>query len=668
MRQLTSLVTVCCLALLAACGGGGGSGGGGSGDNGGSAEPPRMVASFTPGAETMVVVDEAVGPSGATITIPQGSPLEGVVIDIPAGALSSPELLDIAYNDGVLTTVDGSAGPVMDLTFDNTTDFEFPLRITVPMAGTEYPVPYYIDENGDLHVAQISAVDETNHTVTFDTYHASLFTWIMTVLGLGDTQSYDTNFDVGEDGFQIDNRGSVYNREGECFGMSSFSLWYYENAKSTQGDFYPRFTDVIGVDSGGQNILGQNVIATRAFISIAQQWTSYYAPLVQRENRLNDEYNFSVIRNALMNTGNPVLIYLAQSSGVAAHSVLATGYSGGELSIYDVNYHNSERTINYSTTNRSFAQYAGYDRIMYNGDGSLRLTEGYQSILSDAEGDFQNSADATIEVTSHISGQSVTTPTITLSGTISSSQVLVDTLTVLVGSTEFTANVDTNGNFSTILTLESGTNHLQFVTKGNNAQGNKIEVPNTLAANDFTLVADVPESVILVTVTWDTNDTDVDTYVIDPTGDFSSYYHRVTADGGFLDVDVVSGYGPEHWLLTTENTVRYGEPYRVRLHYYSDHGNGPTNYTVTIKLYDGPDAVTTSYRGNLAVSSPSNNQPGDVGADWVDIATITPVQGASRQSTVARQSVPIAAAAPGQPVDIRVPIASSWDRQEAKVD
>jgi len=129
---------------------------------------------------------------------------------------------------------------------------------------------------------------------------------------------------------------------------------------------------------------------------------------------------------------------------------------------------------------------------------------------------------------------------------------------------------------------------------------------------------------ILVTLTWDTDDTDIDTYVIDPTGDYSCYYHKITADGGELDYDVTTGYGPEHWTLMNTDTVRYGQPYEVRLHYYSDHDNGPSNYTVSIKVYEGTDRENEFwYRGNLAVSDPYNDSPTDTGPDWANIADIT---------------------------------------------
>ncbi len=89
------------------------------------------------------------------------------------------------------------------------------------------------------------------------------------------------------------------------------------------------------------------------------------------------------------------------------------------------------------------------------------------------------------------------------------------------------------------------------------------------------------------------------------------------------------------------NTVRYNQPYKFRVHYYSDHGNGPTNYTVTIKLYNGtPQQTTLTYTGGLAVSNSSNDQPTNTGADWKDIATITLTQPTAATVAPVVQSTP----------------------------
>jgi hypothetical protein len=180
-----------------------------------------------------------------------------------------------------------------------------------------------------------------------------------------------------------------------------------------------------------------------------------------------------------------------------------------------------------------------------------------------------------------------------------------------------------------------------------------------MATTDFTLNLNIPKSVILVTLTWDTNDTDIDTYVIDPVGDYSCYYHKATADGGELDYDITTGYGPEHWTLMTTDTVRYDQPYIIRLHYYSDHGNGPSNYTVSIKVYEGTSRVQEYwYRGNLAVSNPSNNAPDGSGEDWVDIANITLTQATTQAPAHALRAM---RASDGR-INLTVPVPSKEQR------
>ena len=53
--------------------------------------------------------------------------------------------------------------------------------------------------------------------------------------------------------------------------------------------------------------------------------------------------------------------------------------------------------------------------------------------------------------------------------------------------------------------------------------------------------------------------------------------------------------------------------------------NGPTNYTVKVKLYEVTEREKELpiIRGNLAHSNGSNDRPDGTGPDWVDIAEIT---------------------------------------------
>jgi hypothetical protein len=72
-----------------------------------------------------------------------------------------------------------------------------------------------------------------------------------------------------------------------------------------------------------------------------------------------------------------------------------------------------------------------------------------------------------------------------------------------------------------------------------------------------------------VTISWNTDDTDVDLWVIEPDGTKCFYGHQKTKNGGELTQDVTQGYGPERYQMIKAGP---GE-YVIKVHYYS----GPRN-------------------------------------------------------------------------------------------
>lgn len=129
----------------------------------------------------------------------------------------------------------------------------------------------------------------------------------------------------------------------------------------------------------------------------------------------------------------------------------------------------------------------------------------------------------------------------------------------------------------------------------------------------------VAQTDIAIEVTWDRNDTDIDTHFIRPGGSFNGspgdcYYLNLSPDWGmsgdptddpYLDYDDVDGYGPESLNFAGPVTGTY----RLVVHYYSDHGNGPTNVTVKVWL-----------NGTLAWTSAPKNVAHHQRWDVVDIA------------------------------------------------
>ena len=76
-----------------------------------------------------------------------------------------------------------------------------------------------------------------------------------------------------------------------------------------------------------------------------------------------------------------------------------------------------------------------------------------------------------------------------------------------------------------------------------------------------------PELVVMIT--WNTDNTDVDLHVIEPSGEECYYGHNRTRSGGRLTQDVTQGYGPEMYTMTGGPAGRF----MVRAHYFASDRN-----------------------------------------------------------------------------------------------
>jgi tetratricopeptide (TPR) repeat protein len=74
---------------------------------------------------------------------------------------------------------------------------------------------------------------------------------------------------------------------------------------------------------------------------------------------------------------------------------------------------------------------------------------------------------------------------------------------------------------------------------------------------------------VVVTITWNTDNTDVDLHVTEPSGEECFYSHRQTRSGGTLTQDVTQGYGPEMYVLREAPKGSYD----IRAHYFASDGN-----------------------------------------------------------------------------------------------
>ncbi len=130
--------------------------------------------------------------------------------------------------------------------------------------------------------------------------------------------------------------------------------------------------------------------------------------------------------------------------------------------------------------------------------------------------------------------------------------------------------------FSVSLLIPPGANTV--VVEAENREGR--------GRDSVTFFANVPPLNLSVVLSWDTDGTDVDLHVIDPSGEECDYTNKETEAGGRLDVDDTDGFGPE--IFTLANAL--AGTYRIFVHYFSDNGYPQTLATVDVILYEGTSA------------------------------------------------------------------------------
>lgn len=99
-----------------------------------------------------------------------------------------------------------------------------------------------------------------------------------------------------------------------------------------------------------------------------------------------------------------------------------------------------------------------------------------------------------------------------------------------------------------------------------------------------------------VTIAWNTDATDVDLWVVEPSGEACGYSHRKTRSGGELLDDLTRGYGPERY----QNVAAPAGEYVVLVKYYSPNRNliaGETHVDVHVVRHAGrPDEESRRFQ------------------------------------------------------------------------
>ena len=137
--------------------------------------------------------------------------------------------------------------------------------------------------------------------------------------------------------------------------------------------------------------------------------------------------------------------------------------------------------------------------------------------------------------------------------------------TLVVNGLPLPQRIGADGTFSRPFAFGAGSNSVELRT----ASGTRKRV------QFYDAYAGKPQARLRAVLAWDTDDTDLDLHVISPGGSHAYYGNRIAPDGGALDVDVTTGYGPEIY----SNAAPQSGTYLVYVNYY---GSGEDADHVTV--------------------------------------------------------------------------------------
>jgi len=150
----------------------------------GNLEPSRVEMDEN---KTIVVASAKIDAYGGVIKAGNsGSPIDGMIIEIPAGAVEKEDTFSLGYNEGKIIVNDGSPSSDVIYVFsaEKTKGFDQPVKIkvpynpSIPFRGNLGIHPCAVDEKGRISGLQLRDIDKENHTLWIDTFVPCSFIYI----------------------------------------------------------------------------------------------------------------------------------------------------------------------------------------------------------------------------------------------------------------------------------------------------------------------------------------------------------------------------------------------------------------------------------------------------------------------------------------------------------
>lgn len=136
---------------------------------------------------------------------------------------------------------------------------------------------------------------------------------------------------------------------------------------------------------------------------------------------------------------------------------------------------------------------------------------------------------------------------------------------LVVNGIDMPLRVEDDGSFARPFIFPDGSNSVE-VKSPDGQSGSKMQFYATKGRGGIS-------ARLRVVLSWDTDNTDLDLHVVTPDGQHAWYGNTLLENGGALDIDVTTGYGPEMFATPTPLQGRY----LVYINYYG--GRSETELT-----------------------------------------------------------------------------------------
>lgn len=142
--------------------------------------------------------------------------------------------------------------------------------------------------------------------------------------------------------------------------------------------------------------------------------------------------------------------------------------------------------------------------------------------------------------------------------------------TLIVNGVAMPQRIEADGTFSRPYAFGAGSNSVEVRSARGDAK--RVQFYDSYAGKQ--------RPRLRVVLSWDTDGTDLDLHVISPDGQHAWYGNRVVENGGALDVDVTTGYGPEIY----SNPAPVPGTYLVYVNYYGSGNDSSAITTATVSI------------------------------------------------------------------------------------